>query len=103
MGGDLSFVLLEDGVFSGSTTYPDLDGNMENLVVAGTLSIQDTESVTSGTVNFTFSQGPFGSFSGTITRVKNVLYIDVPEGASFDFNRDGILDPAALEARFILN
>jgi len=44
-----------------------------------------------------------GSFSGTITRVKNMLYVDVEEGASFDFNRDGIPDPAALQARFILN
>ena len=102
-GGALSFVLSEDGSFSGSTTYPTLAWNLETQDVSGTLSIQDSKSITSGTITFDFAQGPFGSFSGTITRVKNMLYVDVEEGASFDFNRDGIPDPAAFKARFTLN
>lgn len=101
--GALSFDLQENGSFSGSTDYPNLAGAMEAMTVSGTLSVQESTSVTSASVTLAFAQGPYGTLIGTLTRVGNKLYLDVPEGAYFDFNRDGTPDIAALEARFTLN
>jgi hypothetical protein len=101
--GALSFDLQENGSFSGFTIYPSLAGAMENTGVSGTLTVQESTSVTSASVTLTFAQGPYGTLVGTLTRVGNKLYLDVPEGAYFDFNRDGTPDIAGLEARFTLN
>ena len=101
--GALSFGLEENGSFSGYTIYPSQTGTMENTPVAGTLSVQESTSVTSASVTLAFAQGPYGTLVGTLTRLGNQLFLDVPEGAFFDFNRDGTPDIAALEARFTLN
>jgi hypothetical protein len=101
-GGSLSIALEENGSFSGSADYPNLAGAMEAQPVSGALTVVESESITNGTVTFTFAEGPFGTLTGTLTRVQNQLILEVPEGAAFDFNRDGRPDPASLEARFDL-
>jgi len=101
--GALSIDMQENGSFSGYTIYPNLSGAMENIPVAGTLTVQESTSVTSANVTLAFAQGPFGTLVGTLTREGNQLFLDIPEGAYFDFNRDGTPDTASLEARFTLN
>jgi hypothetical protein len=101
--GALSFSLQENGSFSGSTIYPNQAGTMENMPVSGTLTVQESTSVTSASVTLNFAEGPFGTLVGTLTRAGNKLFLEVPEGAYFDFNRDGTPDIASLNARFTLN
>lgn len=101
--GALTFSLQENGSFSGYTIYPNQTGTMENIPVSGTLSVQESTSITQASVTLDFSAGPFGTLVGTLRRAGNQLFLTVPEGAFFDFNRDGTPDRASLEARFTLN
>ena len=102
-GGSLWFTVGQSGAISGKTEYPDLSGNKPLVDVAGTFSVTESSSVTSGEVTFAFSEGPYGTISGTLTRSGNELFFTSTEGAFFDFNRDGTPDAATLEAWFDLN
>lgn len=102
-GGSLEFALAENGTFAGNSAYPDLSGDKPVVDVAGTFSVTESSSITSGEVAFAFSQGPYGTFSGTLTRSADELFFESAEGAaSFDFNRDGTPEAATLEAWFVL-
>lgn len=101
-GGSLSFTMGENGSFAGTTAYPDQSGDKPTVDVAGLFTVSESGSLTSGEVTFAFSQGPYGTISGTLTRSGNELFFTSSEGASFDFNRDGTPDTADLEAWFRL-
>ena len=102
-GGSLGFTLGESGSISGETEYPDLTGNKPMVDVTGTFTVNESSSVSSGVVTFAFSEGPYGTMSGTLTRSSGELFFTSTEGAFFDFNRDGTPEAATLEVWFDLN
>ncbi|MFC1574726.1 hypothetical protein ACFL3Z_01460 [Gemmatimonadota bacterium] len=102
-GGALAFDLQTDGTFSGTSSFPVQAGSLTTGTVTGSLAIEDAITVTQANVVFTFTDGPFQSFTGIIFRVADKLYIEATEGVTFDFNWDGIQDAATLEAIFELS
>ena len=99
MGGTLVVTVAPDGSFVGNASFPDPDTGLPVAVpFAGTFDLASQTVVVAG---FVVEIPPFledGSFDFTLTGNTMTLHQEV---TTFDFDFDGVDDPAEFDATFV--
>ena len=99
MGGTLVVTVAPDGSFVGNASFPDPDTGLPVAVpFAGTFNLASQTVVVAG---FVVEIPPFledGSFDFTLTGNTMTLHQEV---TTFDFDFDGVDDPAEFDATFV--